>query len=97
LKLNGTHQLLVYTDDVNVLGKIVHTVKENAEALIVASKEIGLEVQGVRKKIVPFSKTFLWAPDVILESFIYKQLGNKSKFFFVPTGTAGISIKSRSI
>ena len=42
LKLNGTHQLLVYADDVNILGGSVHTVKENTEALIVASKEIGL-------------------------------------------------------
>jgi len=44
LKLYGTHQLLVYADDVNILGGSVHTVKENAEALIVASKQIGLEV-----------------------------------------------------
>ena len=44
LKLNGTHQLLVYADDVNVLGGGVHTVKKNAEALVVVSKEIGLEV-----------------------------------------------------
>ena len=42
LKLNGTHQLLVYVDDVNILGGSVHTVKENAEALAVATKEIGL-------------------------------------------------------
>ena len=28
LKLNGTHQLLVYADDVNILGGRVHTVKE---------------------------------------------------------------------
>jgi len=44
LKLNGTHQLLVYADDVNILGGSVHTIKENAEALVMASKEIGLEV-----------------------------------------------------
>ena len=44
LKLNGTHQLLVYVDDVNTLGGSVYTAKENAESLIVASKEIGLEV-----------------------------------------------------
>jgi hypothetical protein len=25
LKLNGTHQLLVYTDDVNILGRRVYT------------------------------------------------------------------------
>jgi hypothetical protein len=36
LKLNGTHQLLVYADDVNILGGSAHAVKENAEALIVA-------------------------------------------------------------
>jgi hypothetical protein len=44
MKLNGTHQLLVYADDVNILGGSVHTLKENAEALVVASKENGLEV-----------------------------------------------------
>jgi len=44
LKVNGTHQLLVYADDVNILGQSVHTIKENAEALVVASMEIGLEV-----------------------------------------------------
>jgi hypothetical protein len=43
LKLNGRHQLLVYADDVNILGGSLHTVKENAECLVVASKEIGLK------------------------------------------------------
>jgi len=46
LKLNGTHHLLVYTDDVNLLGGSICTIKENSEALVVASKEIGLEVNG---------------------------------------------------
>jgi hypothetical protein len=40
LKLNGTHQLLTYANDVNILGGSAHTVKENAEALVVATKEI---------------------------------------------------------
>ena len=44
LKLNGTHHLLAYADDVNILGGSVHTVKKNAEALVAATKEIGLEV-----------------------------------------------------
>jgi len=38
LKLNDTHQLLAYADDVNILGGNVRTVKENAEALVVESK-----------------------------------------------------------
>ena len=44
LKLNGTHQLLAYADDVNILGGNIHTLKENAEALVAATREIGLEV-----------------------------------------------------
>ena len=35
LKLND--QLLAYADDVNILGGSAHTVKENAEALLVAT------------------------------------------------------------
>jgi hypothetical protein len=44
LKLNGTHQLLVYADFVSMMGGSVHTIKKNAEALVVASQENGLEV-----------------------------------------------------
>ena len=44
MKLNGTHQLLAYADDVNTLGGSIRTLKENAEALVAATKENGLEV-----------------------------------------------------
>ena len=40
LKLNSTHQLHAYADDVNILGGSAHTVKENAEALLVATKRL---------------------------------------------------------
>ena len=49
LKLNGTHQLLVYAD-VNILGESIHTVEKNAEALVVASKETGLQVNADKIK-----------------------------------------------
>jgi hypothetical protein len=44
LKLNGTHQLLVYIDDVYILGGSVHAIKKITEAFVVTSKETGLEV-----------------------------------------------------
>jgi hypothetical protein len=43
LKLNGTHPLLVYADDVNMLGRNVHTIKKNIEALVVGSKDYNIE------------------------------------------------------
>ena len=56
LKLIGTHQLLAYADGVNILGGSVHTVKENAEALVVATKEIGLEVNADKTKYMITSR-----------------------------------------
>ena len=38
LKLNGTHQLLAYADDVNILGGGIHTLQVNAEALVAATR-----------------------------------------------------------
>jgi hypothetical protein len=40
LKLNGTHHLLVYADDVNLLGGNIETIKTNTETLIDTSKEL---------------------------------------------------------
>jgi hypothetical protein len=51
LKLNGTHQLLVYADEVNILGRI----SKCAEASVIASKEMGLEVSDDKTKYMVMS------------------------------------------
>jgi hypothetical protein len=56
LKLNGTYQLLVCAGDVNILGGSVHAVKENADGLVVGSKEIGLEADADRTKYMVMSR-----------------------------------------
>ena len=56
LKLNGTHQLLAYADDVNILAGNIHTLKENTEALVAATREIGLEVSADKTKYMVMSR-----------------------------------------
>jgi len=56
LGVNGTHQLMVYTADVNVLGRSVHAMKENAEALVVTRKEAGLEMNADKTKYMIMSR-----------------------------------------
>jgi hypothetical protein len=56
LKLNGTHQLLVYADDINILGGGIHSIKKNTEDLVVATKKIGLEVNAENTKYMVMSR-----------------------------------------
>jgi hypothetical protein len=56
LKLNGTHQLLVYADDVSILGRSVRSIKKNVEDLVIASKETGLEVNAEKTKYMVMSR-----------------------------------------
>jgi len=56
LKLNGTHQLLVYVDYVNIFGGSLQTLKEHADAVVVANKETELEVKVDKSKYMVMSR-----------------------------------------
>jgi hypothetical protein len=56
LKLNGTHQLLVYADNVNLLGDNTYTIKKNMETFIDPSKEVCLEINIKKTKYMLLSR-----------------------------------------
>jgi hypothetical protein len=55
LKLNGTHQLLVCADNVNLLCDSINTIKENIETFLKASRDIGLETNAEKTKYMIMS------------------------------------------
>ena len=56
MKLSDTYQLSVYADDVNILSGRVHAMQKNTDALVVASKENGLEVNADKIKSMVMSR-----------------------------------------
>ena len=56
LKMKVTHQFPIYADDVNILGGWLITAEKNTEALVVASKEICLEVNAGKTKYMVMSR-----------------------------------------
>jgi hypothetical protein len=55
LELNGTHQLLVCGDDINLLGDSINTINENTETLLEASRDIGQEINAEKTKYMIMS------------------------------------------
>jgi len=93
LKLNNTHQLLVYADDVNIPGTDMRAIKKNTEALVVTSKGIGLEVNAKETKYMGMSQ------DKTARQSHNIKIGNKSfegmeqLIYFITTMTNQNSIK----
>jgi hypothetical protein len=54
-EMNGTHQVLVYADDINLLGDNTNTIKENMEILLRANRDVGLEVIAEKKEYMIMS------------------------------------------
>jgi ribosomal protein S2 len=55
LELNGTHQPLLYADDVNLLGNNTDTVKKSTETLTDAGKKVCLEVNAEKTRCMLLS------------------------------------------
>jgi hypothetical protein len=94
LKLNGTHNLVVYADDINTLSGMLRTMKRNAEALVVAIKETGLQVNADKTKYLLMSRdqnarrihittTDMIPLNVCGRFQIFGNHFNKSKFYSV--------------
>jgi hypothetical protein len=50
LKLNGTHQFLIYAHDVNLFDENINIIKKNTEAPLNSSNKVGLEVNADKTK-----------------------------------------------
>jgi len=55
MKLSGTHQLLVYADNIKMLGGSIHTIKKNIDTLVVTIKKNGLDVNADKTKYMVMS------------------------------------------
>jgi hypothetical protein len=56
LELNGTLQLVVYDDDINLLGDSINTIEESIETHLEASRNIGLEINAEKTKYMNMSR-----------------------------------------
>jgi hypothetical protein len=84
LELNGTHQLLVYADDVNTLDANINIKKKNKAVLPEAYKEFGLEVNAEITKYM-----FIFRHQKAVQNYNFmtanKHFQNAAKFKYFGT------------
>ena len=54
--MNGTHQILAYANDVNLIGDDIRTIERNADVLFNACKDIGLAVNTAKTKYMEIGR-----------------------------------------
>ena len=77
MKLNCTHQLLVYAGDVYVWGGSVYTIKKITKALLFASKETGLEINADKTKymVLPQDQNAGWNHNIKIYNKSFERVG----------------------
>jgi hypothetical protein len=84
LKLNGTHHLLPYGNEVNLLGDNIGTINGHTETLIDASKKVGIEgnMEKTNYMSVPHDQNADQNLDIKIRNRSYEQV---SKFRYLET------------
>jgi hypothetical protein len=83
LKLSGTHHLLAYADDVNLLGDNIDTIKKNMETLIGVSKEVGLEinVEKTKNMLLSHHQNVVRNRDIKIANRLFEKMCHRSNIW----------------
>ncbi|KAJ4435511.1 hypothetical protein ANN_18127 [Periplaneta americana] len=94
LELNGLHQLLVYADDVNMLGENPQRIRENATILLEASKAIGLEVnpENTKHMIMYRDQNIVRNENIKIEDLSFEEV-EKGKYLGATANGGGSTLK----